>query len=90
MVKILDLSHALRLADHGHLPLPPAVLESKRLVNGIFVTLHADLTRGSASCSAGSAKALSVKEVRTSWRYEVTVLARESIQKSGVRRFLWS
>ena len=48
MVKILDLFDALRLADRGELPLPRGVLESKKDVNGIFATLHPDVTPGSA------------------------------------------
>ena len=58
MVKILDLFDALRLADRDDLPLPHAVHESKKDVNGIFATLHPDVTRGSASCRAESAKPL--------------------------------
>jgi hypothetical protein len=44
MVKILDLSDALRLADRDDLPLPHGVLEWKKDVNGIFATLHHDVT----------------------------------------------
>lgn len=62
MAKILDLSDVLRLADRGDLPLPHWVPKSRMDVKGIFVTLHADVTRGSAPCCAESAKALLVKE----------------------------
>src|SRR5215469_813999 len=67
MVKILDLSDAPRLADHDDVPLPQAVHESKKDVNDIFATLRPQVTRGSASCCAESAKALkAVFESRSS------------------------
>jgi hypothetical protein len=62
MVKILDLSDALRLADPDNLPLPHTVHESKKHVNDIFATLHPDITPGWAASCAEGAKTLSVKE----------------------------